>query len=101
VISHQTFAACLTSKVADDRTSGRRVRCHRESRPGRGQTINVNATLDPTEHVEVALVENLQWLNVTDPAGESGRLFTARVSRIRGTYTFTARTFVRLIGQYV
>jgi hypothetical protein len=71
------------------------------SRPGRGPTINFSATLDPTEHLELALVENVQWLNVDDPAGESRRLFTARVSRIRGTYTFTARTFVRVIGQYV
>jgi Domain of unknown function (DUF5916) len=71
------------------------------SRPGRGPTINFSATLDPTEHVELALIENVQWLSVNDPAGQSRRLFTARVSRIRGTYTFTARTFVRVIGQYV
>jgi hypothetical protein len=71
------------------------------SRQGRGPTINFSATLDPTEHVELALIENVQWLNVDGPAGESRRLFTAAVSRIRGTYTFTARTFVRVIGQYV
>jgi hypothetical protein len=28
-------------------------------------------------------------------------LFTARVERLRANYTFTARSFVRLIGQYV
>ena len=28
------------------------------------------------------------------------RLFTARVDRLRVTYTFTARSFFRLIGQY-
>ena len=28
-------------------------------------------------------------------------LFTARVERIRANYTFTARSFVRVIGQYV
>jgi hypothetical protein len=71
------------------------------SRPGRGATVNATATLDPTVHLDVAIVESVQRLNVNDPAGESKRLFTARVSRVRATYTFTARTFVRLIGQYV
>jgi hypothetical protein len=33
--------------------------------------------------------------------GASRRPFTARVSRLRATYTVTARAFVRLIGQYV
>ena len=36
-----------------------------------------------------------------DGAGVSRPLFTARVSRLRANYTFTARSFVRLIGQYV
>ncbi len=71
------------------------------SRQGRGQTFNASATLNPTQHVELALVETVQSLNVHDPAGELKRLFTARVSRLRATYTFTARTFVRVIGQYV
>jgi len=44
----------------------------------------------------VALLNNLRWLDIDD-----ARLFTARVSRIRGTYTFTARSYVRAIGQYV
>jgi hypothetical protein len=38
---------------------------------------------------------------VDDDAGASRWLFTSRVSRLRGTYTFTARLFVRVIGQYV
>ncbi|HVF59149.1 MAG TPA: hypothetical protein VNJ70_04985 [Thermoanaerobaculia bacterium] len=33
--------------------------------------------------------------------GRRGRLFTARVERLRATYTFNARTFLRLIGQWV
>jgi hypothetical protein len=28
-------------------------------------------------------------------------LFTARVERVKANYTFTAKSFVRLIGQYV
>ena len=42
----------------------------------------------------------MRWLDVNDGAAR-GRLFTARVSRGQGTYTFTARSFVRGIAQYV
>jgi hypothetical protein len=88
------------SQVAVNGTLGQDIDVG-NSRQGRGPTINVSATLDPTEHVELALVENVQWLNVDDAMGQSRRLFTARISRMRGTYTFTARTFVRVIAQYV
>jgi hypothetical protein len=71
------------------------------SRPGRGAVLNLNTTLNPTNHLELALVDSEQWLHVDDASGVSRPLFTARVSRLRGTYTFTARLFVRLIGQYV
>jgi hypothetical protein len=70
-------------------------------RPGRGSTINFNARFNPTQHLELALLENLRWLNVNTLTGRGQRLFTARVSRIRGTYNFTSRFFVRGIGQYV
>jgi hypothetical protein len=71
------------------------------SRPGRGPTINLSATLRPTNHLEFALVANRQSLNVDDAAGRSRRLFTARVSRVKGTYTFTSRLSARAIAQYV
>jgi len=71
------------------------------SRPGHGATINLSATVRPGNHLEIAIVENQQWLNVDDAAGESRRLFVARVARLKGTYTFTARLFARAIGQYV
>jgi hypothetical protein len=71
------------------------------SRPGRGPTMNFFATLDPTQHFELASNESLQWLNITDTAGLSRRLFTAQVSRLRAQYMFTSRMFVRLIGQYI
>ena len=70
------------------------------ARPGRGSTINATARLNPTQHLELALLQNLRWLDVDTPTA-SGRLFTARVSRMRATYTFTSRLFVRGIGQYV
>jgi hypothetical protein len=70
-------------------------------RLGRGATLNLDATLHPTNHWELDLLQNQRWLNVRDPAGTYQRLFTARVSRAKSTYTFTARSFVRLIVQYV
>jgi len=71
------------------------------SRRGRGPTINLSATVRPTNHLELALIQNQQWLNVTAPTAESRRLFTAGVSRVKGTYTFTSRLFIRAIAQYV
>ena len=70
------------------------------SRPGHGGTVNVSATFNPTDHVSVALVDDHRWVDVAGGAGANARLVTARVSRISGTYTFTARMFVRVIGQY-
>ncbi len=71
------------------------------ARPGHGSTINFNARMNPTQHLELALVENIRWLNVDNPVGVEQRLFTANVSRLRSTYTFTSKLFVRGIVQYV
>ena len=71
------------------------------ARPARGVTVNLNATLQPTDHLALDLIENTRWLNVDGPSSSDARLFTQQVSRLKGTYTFTARLFVRVIGQYV
>jgi hypothetical protein len=71
------------------------------SRPGTGSTINLAATFDPTNHLNVQLAQNQRWVNVDDALEVSRRLFIARVSRLRVTYTFTSRLFVRAITQYV
>ena len=47
------------------------------------------------------LNEDQSWVNVDDALGVSRQLFIARVSRVRGTYTFTSRMFVRGTAQYV
>ena len=70
-------------------------------RPGTGTTVNVSAMLNPTNHLNLMLTQDQSWVNVDDAAGESRRLFIARVSRVRGTYTFTSRMFVRGTAQYV
>jgi hypothetical protein len=71
------------------------------ARPARGATVNVNATLHPTDHLELVLLQNQRFLNVDAPTGQRERFLTQRVSRVRGTYTFTSRLFARLIAQYV
>jgi hypothetical protein len=58
-------------------------------------------TLQPTDHLALDLIENTRWLNVDLAERLDARLFIERISRIKGTYTFTSRLFVRAIGQYV
>ena len=72
------------------------------ARPARGPTINASVTLQPTDHLALDLIENMRSLNVNVAARRRrARLFTQQVSRVKGTYTFTSRLFVRVIGQYV
>ncbi len=71
------------------------------ARTGFGATVNLRVTLRPTNHLELGFNEARRWLNVDTPAGSRARLFTASVDRLRATYTFTSRAFLRVIGQYV
>ncbi len=70
-------------------------------RRGSGGKATFNLTLRPSNHLELRADESLRWLNVDAQGGVRPRLLTARVDRLRATYTLTARAFVRLIGQYV
>jgi len=70
-------------------------------RPGTGTTLNLSATLNPTNHLNLQLNQDQSWVNVNDARGETRQLFIARVSRVRGTYTFTSRLFIRTTAQYV
>jgi len=72
-----------------------------EARRGRGGNATLGLTLRPTDHLELRLNEGLRWLDVDRPEGGRGRLFTARVDRLRATYNFSSRIYLRLIGQYV
>ncbi len=71
-------------------------------RTGQGGNVTLGWNLRPTDHLELRFDNGRRWLDVDVP-GVAGRprLFTARVDRLRATYTFTARSFLRLIGQYV
>jgi hypothetical protein len=90
----------LVSQLRADGTLGTEIDFE-NGRPGRGASINLGATLNLTQHLELELLENERRLSVADASLGTGRLFTARVSRVRTTYTFTSRLFVRAIGQYV
>ncbi len=87
------------SRVSVDGSMGQGID-FANSRPGHGGSVNLSATLHPTDHVELDLLQNREWLNVGDASGGEARLFTARISRVKGTYTFTARSFMRVIAQY-
>lgn len=71
-------------------------------RPGHGGHVDLTSTVRPTRHLVVDLTGQLRWLDVA-PAGGGAerRLFTAFVGRTRASYTFTARSSLRLVGQYV
>ena len=63
-------------------------------RLGRGSSISSSATIRPSAHLQLALFANVQWLSI---AGD--RLFTSQVERLRATYSFNSRTFLRAIVQ--
>lgn len=64
------------------------------NRLGNGASFSLNANVRPTPHLDIGLTNSLRWLNE-----HSDRLFTAQVERIRATYTFNSRMFVRAIVQ--
>ncbi|MGH7723882.1 MAG: DUF5916 domain-containing protein [Candidatus Eiseniibacteriota bacterium] len=71
------------------------------AREGTGTTIVTGLTVRPNRHLELRNDASRRALNVDDPTLGSGRLFTAWVERLRATWAFNSRSFVRVIGQYV
>jgi hypothetical protein len=72
-------------------------------RPARGVTASLQGTLRPTDHLALQLIGSRRQLDVS-PTGagpRDSRLFTADVARLKATYTFTSRAFLRLIAQRV
>ena len=70
------------------------------ARTGHGVSVVAGGTVRPGNHLELRASLQGRTLNVNDPALGSGRLFTAQVERLRATWTFSSRAFMRLIGQY-
>ena len=72
-------------------------------RPARGATAALRLTIRPTDHLSLLLNGSRRWLDVS-PSGagpRDRRLFTAEVARVKATYNFTSRAFLRLIGQRI
>ena len=85
------------TRIGLDLTYGRDADFVR-ARTGHGGQVTFNATVRPTDHLAIDLLANRRWLDVPDGDHES-RLFTAKVERIKATYTFNRRSFARLIAQ--
>jgi hypothetical protein len=65
-------------------------------RVGKGSTVEVDATVRPTDRLELAAITNREWLDV-----DGGRLYRAQVQRLKTTYSFSSKSLLRVIGQYV
>ncbi|HZF13291.1 MAG TPA: DUF5916 domain-containing protein [Thermoanaerobaculia bacterium] len=66
------------------------------ARRGTGGLVTLGASLRPGNSLAIRVDASRRWLDLPQ-----GRLFTAQVGRVKATYTFTARCFLRLIGQTV
>lgn len=75
------------------------------TRVGRGANISIDGIVRLTDHLELRYDQGLNWLDVkalpSQIGVDRGRLFTAQVERIRATYTFTSRMYVRGIVQNI
>jgi hypothetical protein len=70
-------------------------------RVGDGVRLSSTVTVKPTDHLALELIGNRQTLDVKGDDGREGRLFTAQIGRLKATYVFSARAFLRLIGQWI
>ena len=67
-----------------------------QARVGRGVTLTFGSTVRPDPRLELSVNASRQWLNV-----DGGRLFTAQVERLKAVYSFSSKSIVRVIGQYI
>lgn len=70
------------------------------TRVGSGPNISVTASVRPFVHLTLVADFAHEWLNLDTPTAK-GRLYTANVERLKAVYVFDARSFLRVIGQYV
>jgi hypothetical protein len=95
----QATPSRLFSNLSLDTYLGQEVD-FRGAREGTGLTMIASGTVRPSRHLELRNDFSRSQLDIDDPVAGKGRLFTAYVARVRGTYAFDARSFLRLIGQY-
>jgi Domain of unknown function (DUF5916)/Carbohydrate family 9 binding domain-like len=65
-----------------------------QGRLGNGGRLAISGTTRPTDHLELQASTTREWLDL-----DHGRLFSATVDWLKLTYTFTARSLVRVIAQ--
>lgn len=70
-------------------------------RVGQGGGLFIFGTYKPTDHLALDFNADRQWLDVNAGGGLKGRLFTAQIERLKATYNFNARAFLRVIGEYL
>ena len=71
------------------------------ARKATGVSATFSATLHPGDHLTVSATASTRSLHVRDATLGSGRLFLAQIERVRASYSFNSRSFVRMVGQYV
>jgi len=83
------------TRVGIDVTAGERIDFS-NARVGHGATVTLTATVRPIDKITLDLLESREWLNT-----HGDRIYTATVERVRMLYSFSSRSIVRAIAQYV
>jgi len=83
------------TRVAVDIRTGQLIDFN-NARVGHGSTVNLTATIRPIDKTTFDFLVNREWLNI-----DGDRLYTSTVERVRMLYSFSSKSLVRLIGQYV
>jgi hypothetical protein len=83
------------SRVGLNITSGQSID-FANARVGNGSDVTFFGTFRPIDKLTLDVTAERQWLDA-----DGGRVFTAGVERIRALYSFSSRSIVRVIGQYV
>ena len=65
-------------------------------RVGDGATVTLTGTVRPIDKISLDALISREWLDVS-----GGTLYSATVDRLKTTYSFSSKSIVRLIGQYV
>jgi hypothetical protein len=65
-------------------------------RVGNGGTLGLTTTVRPLDRLTFDANVSREWLHVN-----GGTLYSASVDRLKATYSFSAKSLVRIIGQYV
>lgn len=88
----------LITQVGADGWFGQNVD-YANARLGRGANISPYATIRPTNHLQLNISTGVEWLTVPGVNGDDHRLFTSQFERLRATYTFNSKMFLRTIIQ--